>query len=273
MIRALLLMGALIATPALAEPMSSYNGRLFVHATVNGVPTEALLDSAAESTIVDSSLASKAKLGSGQPVEIKGSGGTQKVSVVSGVNVSALGQQLSNLDVVVMDLGDLSSRLIKRPTSMVLGREIFDSARLMIDIQGGHLRAVPRSTEPAGRLLPLSTQHGVEALPVTVNGTEVQAELDFGNGSQVLISKALADRLKLQPTGTVSGGGIGGAIVRKTVVLKSLEVGGVTFNDVPAAIDELPNAGDLNVGTSILRHFVVTTDYQQKAVWLAKAIR
>ena len=269
MIRALLLAALLMATPALAEPMSSYNGRLFVNATVNGVPTEALLDSAAETTIVDPALAAKARLGNGQPIEIKGSGGTQTVSIVSGVNVSALGQQLSNLDVVVMDLGDLSSRLIKRPTSMVLGREIFDSARLRIDMKGGHVQAIPRSTEPAGKRLPLSTQHGVEALPVTVNGTGVQAELDFGNGSQVLISKALAERLELQPTGTVSGGG--GAITRKTVQLKSLEVGGVTFNDVPAAIDELPNAGDLNLGTSILRHFVVTTDYQQKAVWLAKA--
>jgi hypothetical protein len=38
---------------------------------------------------------------------------------------------------------------------------------------------------------------------------------------------------------------------------------------VPAAIDDQPNANDLNIGTSILKDFDIVTDFKQRAVWLA----
>jgi hypothetical protein len=38
--------------------------------------------------------------------------------------------------------------------------------------------------------------------------------------------------------------------------------------DVPAAIDPTSNAADLNVGTAILKHFVITTDFPRHALWL-----
>jgi hypothetical protein len=37
---------------------------------------------------------------------------------------------------------------------------------------------------------------------------------------------------------------------------------------VAAAVDEQPNASDLNVGISVLRHFIVTSDFAARAVWL-----
>jgi predicted aspartyl protease len=240
---------------------------------VNGVATEALLDSGAEATVLDPVLAQRANLPPGEKVEMKGSGGKQSAEVVSGVTVEALGQKLAKLDVVVMDLSDLSSRLIRRPTQAIVGRELFDSARLQIDISGRTVRAMDRSDAPRGTRLPLTTQHGIEALPVRVNGLEVNAELDFGNGSGVMVSRALADRLKLKATGAVQGGGIGGPLTRQTVVLKTLKVGKLTLRNLSASIDELPNAGDVNIGTDVLRHFVVTTDFSQHAVWLAPAAK
>ena len=42
----------------------------------------------------------------------------------------------------------------------------------------------------------------------------------------------------------------------------ALAIAGQTFRNVPAAIDDQPNAGDLNIGTSILRHFVITADFK-----------
>jgi hypothetical protein len=38
---------------------------------------------------------------------------------------------------------------------------------------------------------------------------------------------------------------------------------------VPAAIDASATAADLNIGTSILREFIITTDFRDKAIWLA----
>jgi len=54
MIRAVIAVAAVaLSGPAAGEPLGFYNGRLFIDAQVNGVPTEALLDSGAEATLVD----------------------------------------------------------------------------------------------------------------------------------------------------------------------------------------------------------------------------
>ncbi|MFL6785915.1 MAG: retropepsin-like aspartic protease, partial [Sphingomicrobium sp.] len=73
-----------------AEPLKFYNGRLFIPATVNGVPTEALLDSGAEAMIIDPKLAARAKLPEGTPQVIKGSGGTAQARIVEGATIEAL---------------------------------------------------------------------------------------------------------------------------------------------------------------------------------------
>jgi hypothetical protein len=52
--------------------------------------------------------------------------------------------------------------------------------------------------------------------------------------------------------------------------LPRLVVAGRTFRDVPAAIDDQPTASELNIGTSILNDFLITTDFQQHNIWLAR---
>ena len=56
----------LLATPAAAEPLIVDHGRLFISARVNGVQTEALLDSGAEASLLDPALAREAKLEPGE---------------------------------------------------------------------------------------------------------------------------------------------------------------------------------------------------------------
>ena len=129
-----------VAASAQAERLKVYNGRLFIPATINQVETEALLDSGAEATLIDQLFAAKAKLPEGTPRVIKGSGGSAHARIVEGVTVGALGVELHPDAVVVLDMTDLSDRLIKRPTQVIVGRELFDAARLRIDI-GLRLRA------------------------------------------------------------------------------------------------------------------------------------
>jgi len=131
----------LASTAASAEPLLFFNGRLFIDARVNGVATKALLDSAAEATLVDPGFAAKAKLPEGTAQTIRGSGGEARARIVEGVTVTALGQELHPEALVVTDLGELSRRLIKRPTEVVVGRELFDAARLRIDIGRGRIDA------------------------------------------------------------------------------------------------------------------------------------
>jgi hypothetical protein len=184
------------------------------------------------------------------------------------VTLNALGVELHPDALVVLDLSDLSQRLIKRPTQAIVGREVFDAARLRIDIARGDIAAVGRETTPDGTKLPLTGHAGIEGIPVKANGMTAQAEFDLGNGSDVMISRDLVRKLKLKILGKRAGGGIGGSIQRDFVRLDRLEIAGRTFSNVPAAIDDQPSHNDMNVGTSILKNFLITTDFKDRAVWL-----
>lgn len=267
-----------ISAPARAEPngsapMEVIGNRLFVPMTINGTPVEALLDSGAEMTVVDYQLAERLHLALSGGEEIKGTGGTMPARFASGVSLGAAGIELTGRDVVVLDLEDVSTRLVGRPVGLILGRDLFDAARLRIDFRDNSVTAVPHEPIPPGRHFELTTRHGIETFPVSIEGhAPVQADFDLGNGSEVLIGKAYAERIGLtEPerlTGRKAGGGLGGGLTRDQVILKSLRIGDRVFTDVPAAIDERANAVDVNVGTALLRHFLITVDYAQHALWL-----
>ena len=264
----ILLLGLLaLSGSAAAEPLIVDNGRLFITARINGVETEALLDSGAEATLVDPVLAKEAKFGAGKPVRMKGSGGEQDVSVVSNVRIEALGQTITATDVVVMDMTDLTTRLIKRPTRAIVGREVFDAAPIRIDLGKGDVRALGGTETPGGIKLPLTTQGGIETVPVNLGAIKAQAVLDFGNGTGVMIGKELAAKMGLKPVGKMKGGGIGGEIERDVVVLPELTLAGRTFSNVEASVDETSSRAELNVGTPILKHFIVTADFKGRAAW------
>jgi len=168
----------------------------------------------------------------------------------------------------VLDMTDLSNRLIKRPTHAIVGRELFDAVRLEIDIARGEIAVVDKAVLPRGKKLALTEHAGIESIAVRANGVAAQAEVDLGNGSEVTISRALARKLKLKTIGTKKGGGIGGEISRDLVRLNSLEVAGARFRNLTAAIDDQDSANDLNIGTAILKHFLITSDFTDRAVWL-----
>lgn len=202
----------------------------------------------------------------------KGSGGDTQVQFAKGVNIEAAGVRLTHMTVALLDMTDLSKRLVGTQLQLILGREFFDAARVQIDIAGGAIRKVDSAVEPVGIKLPLTSHRGIESLPCRVEGIEAEADIDLGNGSEVLIGKAFAEKLGLlKPERIVEhkqGGGIGGAVVRDIVLLSSLEVAGVKFENVRAAIDPQDSAGEVNIGTNILQRFVLVIDFSDHAVWL-----
>ncbi|MFN3960877.1 MAG: retropepsin-like aspartic protease [Parvularculaceae bacterium] len=250
-----------------------FGDRLFIDAAVNGAPVEALLDSAAEISFADRAWAEKIGLESSSAEIAKGSGGAEDVAFAEGVTIETLGVSLEGLKVAVLDLNDLSTRLIGRPVRFIMGRELFDQERVSVDIESGMIAVVPRAMTPAGVALPLASERGIETFSVRVNGREAKAEFDLGNGSDILIGERFARSLGLLENPDAlprrKGGGVGGEIERKVVRLASLDIAGRTFHDVEAAVDDLENAGDLNIGVRYLRHFLITADFAQRTIWLA----
>ena len=89
-----------------------------------------------------------------------------------------------------------------------------------------------------------------------VEGKDALAAFDLGNGSKILLAGDYAKRRDFLTDGravTQEKGGLGGETKRNVIVLKSLEIAGLTLTNVPAAIDEGDSATDLNVGISVLR--------------------
>ncbi len=253
-----------------AATLTVRGDRLYIPATINGVATEAVLDSAAEATIIDDDFARRIGTGKGKAVIARGSGGAAKAELIQGARIEAVGVTIPNVTMAVIDLDDIGKRLFGRKLDAIVGRELFDSTRLSIDIEGGSIAAVPRIARPQGVRLPLKTHHGIESVPVVVEGLAARADFDLGNGSDLLIGKVFAQKsgIYARSHSVENGGGIGGEVQRRVVTIRSIRIAGVTFRNVRAAIDEQANAGDVNVGVKLLRRFRIVTDFAQKAVWL-----
>lgn len=258
-------------TAARAEPVEMVNNRPFISITVNGQRVSALLDSAAEMTLIDDDAAIRLGLIPTGAATAHGSGAAaMEARFADHVSVEAAGVSIE-LRAGILDLGEVSARLLGRPVEMLLGRDLFDNARLRLDIQGGTLTLA--EGEPRGVRLPLGEHRGIPTIPAAVEGhAPVQTVLDTGNGSEVLIGRAYAERIGLTAPGRIversEGGGLGGARGRDIVILRTFTIAGRTFTNVRAAIDPGATASDLNIGTSILRHFILTTDFAGRQVWL-----
>lgn len=269
--RALLPALLLSAGAASAEPLETHDNRLFLPVVVNGQTATALLDSAAEMTILDDDFAAGLGIAGTGEATAHGSGAAaMEARFADHVAIEAAGVSLE-ARVGILDLGEVSARLIGRPVDMLLGRDLFDNAVLRIDIAGGTIALFEGA--PGGVPLPLSEHRGTPAIPASIEGhAPVQAVFDLGNGSEVMVGRAYAERIGLlRPDRIVdrrSGGGLGGAREREIVSLRALTVAGRTFRDVRAAIDPGETASDLNIGTSILRHFLIVTDFAGHRIWL-----
>lgn len=254
------------------KSLKVYGDRLFIDAAVEGVRVEALLDSAAELSFADKAWADEIGLETSGSETAKGTGGSAEVTFAENVSVETLGVRLDGLTIAVLDLSDISNRLVGRPVHFIMGRELFDRERLSIDIEGGRIEVVDREPTPAGAELPVTNLQGLATVKARVNGVEADADFDLGNGSGILIGKAFAEELgllnELSALERRKGGGVGGEVERVIVRLATLEIAGETFHDVEAAVDETDNAGAINVGVKVLRNFRITTDFSESHLWL-----
>ena len=221
--------------------------RLFVAARINGVDVEGLLDSAAETTLISPVFAARLGVGAGDKADAHGSGAaTVAARLVEHVGIDAAGVEVRDATIAVIDLGDVSHRLTGRPIDAVIGREIFDAARLRIDIPGKTIRAIDTDEIPGGVELPLVDRRGIVLLPISIEGEgPVQAEFDLGNGTGVLLSRRFATQAGLfdgWPVSVTPGGGIGGPKLRQGFILRSLSVAGRDFSGVHVDVDDAPDA-------------------------------
>lgn len=268
-----LLAALLMPGAAMAAPLELFNDRPFVTVGVNGHPTVALLDSAAELTLLDDDFAARLGLAAAEQVTAHGSGAeptSATLTRASALRIS-FGAWTFAGPTATIDLDEVSGRLIGRHVEMILGRELFDQNVVRLDLRRGTVDIGGRAARRGVRL-PLGEHRGTPTVPAAVEGHgAVQTVFDTGNGSGVLVGAAYARRIGLtgaRVVGQETGGWLGGARQRDIVILRRLTLAGRTFRNLRAAIDPGETASDLNIGTWILRHFLITSDFPNRAIWL-----
>lgn len=118
----------------------------------------------------------------------------------------------------------------------------------------------------------LRQEEAVIAFPMSLADTPIVAELDSGatGGLLLTISSALQSRQKFQKIGEQKVSAYGGRLVKDVVLVPHLQVGGLTFTDVPAGVDPpgaLETAGvDASFHLDLLLYASVQVEWDNRRV-------
>jgi hypothetical protein len=261
-------------------PFEFFGGRrIFIPAKVNGHDIVVLLDSGAQSSVIDKGVAQSLGVKPKGEANLKGSGGDETAGVVDGVTVEVGALKLSNLTVVSVDLQSHAGEL-GHSLPFVLGDELFGELAVDIDFANRRIafRDPARITRPQGAVeLPLGAPVGLRTVPVSIDGAPpVQFQFDLGSSSPLMVFPPYAKAHGL-PGGRTSqrfSGGAGGMHPETIASLGKVEIGGVTFTNVPTLFPpdtiSIVNS-DLvsgNVGLPIFSRFHLVIDYSHDRMWM-----
>ncbi len=253
--------------------------RIYIPATVNGRKVEVLLDSGADSTVLDKSFAEsvgRKMVGSGTAV---GSGGEQEAGYAKDVTIGIANMRMRLPTVGVIDLAEVSNR-IAIPLPVILGKDVF--LQTIVDIDPSKPTIAfhdPASfVPPAGATkVSLDPLGSLRVVPMSVEGLpDAPMIFDLGNGGYMSLTPAYwqkHDLLAGRRSSTRSSGAVGGEQVNRVATLKTIRFAGVTFRDVPAEFSN-PNietdsdreAG--NVGMPLLKRFRMMIDFQNNRMFV-----
>lgn len=255
--------------------------RIYIPATVNGQATHVLLDSGAETTVLDKAWAEQMGIKPSASVIAVGTGGREEAELASGVTVRIGALELKNITVALIDLGPIE-KMIGRPIPVILGKEVFNELVVDLDFEGKtiafHDPAVFQA--PVGAIeTPVISAGGIRSVPVSVEGgPPVQFDFDIGNGGPLIVYSAYWKAHGLLDDGrgkskTLSGA-IGGLREQQVATVRKLTFGGATFTDIPTVFtDDRGESAESNrtlgnIGLPILSRFRMYADFSHDRLFL-----
>lgn len=168
------------------------------------------------------------------------------------------------------------------PVDGMVGFELFRRFAVRIDYGAQTITFTdPRRFEPgeAGTAMHFKFYDHLPQIEGDIDGLPTIFDIDTGSRSQIDVTTPFASahglyaRYPKQAYAT-TGWGVGGATHDSMVRLPSLSLGGVRVMDVPAGLSD-SKRGSIsdasfggNVGSGLLRRFVVTFDYAHQTMWL-----
>jgi len=263
-------------------PLFERDSHVACSVAIAGKSYDFLLDTGAQSVLLDSAVARAAGLAEMGALEVRGAGRSGGLHILNLPRLDIGGAHLDDLVATSLDLrGALGgiSRL-----DGILGFPFFASALVELDFAHNTMRfGEPGSFVPRGERIQLDLDRGlVEAMFRLDNSLEAPFIIDTGNSGELLLYRPfIAAHPGIVPFSSVavSNYGIGGTAPTYRSSLDELALGDVSLYHRVAdvvmaekgAFADRVDAG--NIGLGILKNFVVTFDLSNDALYLEKGDR
>lgn len=262
-----------------------YGGLVYVQVTVNGTPMAFILDSGAESTVLNASRINGLGLKATGTFAAGAGGGDVTVSYVPHVTYAVGNATLNDQIVSAIPLDSLEQPL-GRKLDGILGYDFLSRFVVELDYKHKQLRLLDRETyhHAAGAPVPITLEDSTPFVDATVELPGIQPlpghfTLDTGCLCQVSLFAPFIDQHKLLaavPDARAAGfsAGAGGETHQLSAPITSLHVGDRTIDkpvadfgrDTTGATADPESAG--LIGAIVWREFVLVLDYKRKQVWL-----
>lgn len=243
---------------------------LVIRVQLNGVSTEAVLDSGVGVTVLDINFA--AKLGLHRRAEFQGIGltGGANGSVAEGILIRVGNLSVRTQTTSLFDMAALSAAA-GRQLVAIIGRDLFGASVVDIDFAKRQIafRSPAATLDHNGLVLPLNaTAQNMREIPISIERSPtVPAVFDLGSDTPLYVSAEYATQSGLldgKRTSTSLSAGIEGTTPNRVAVLKHVMLGKTTFHDVPVEIPERwTHQVPAFIGLPILGRFRLGIDFRR----------
>jgi predicted aspartyl protease len=212
---------------------------VIVDVVVNGTPARALLDSGAQSCVVDRGLARRLALpvSAIAPVLAFGVSGAPQIARSAALDLEAGALRISGLRAAMLDLAPIAAAS-GRPFDLIIGQDVLRAVIADVDFPGGRLafHDPDRHVPPPGAVATPARSQGRELLvPITVESRPLEVVLDTGASGALALSPASAEAVGLldgRPVRTAPSITFGGLSQDRVVRARTLGFAGAEHTDV-----------------------------------------
>jgi predicted aspartyl protease len=275
-------------TSVVTSPFTLVQNHIYFPLSVNGsAPTDFLLDTGADFTVISRARAEGLGLKMSGAIETRGSGpGSAQTALIADPRIAFAGLELPLEAIAAIDFGSLSLREGKAIEGIV-GYGVLSRFIIEIDYAQGELRfhdPAAFTPGPQAVALPVVFHGNVPIVTAKVTGAdgvahEARLLVDTGARNAVVLAKPFLDRTRLAEGRTIDGmlgAGVGGATTQRIGRLARIEVAGIaidapvtSFSTATSGGDADPNVDGL-IGGEILRRFTLTVDYPHERLLLRR---
>ncbi len=259
-------------------PLVEREGHYYTQVHVGTKNYTFLVDTGAQSIVLDTHVAAEQHLSTRGRLEVAGA---QRIGGMGLAKLASIGIGSATLPVRIVTVIDLRGATGQYDADGVLGYPFFASAEVTIDPLAKTMTFAKSGTLHAGgEAIPIDVDRQLVEIQGKVNGTEGRFVVDTGNSTELLLFEPFMHAhpylVQFEQRSFSNDYGVGGAVRSVSTIIDELDVGNYRlFNRYAnlmlsqrGAFADRFDAG--NIGMGVLRNFVVTFDLASDQMYLQR---